>query len=267
MKTISLILDLDNTLYSWMDAFAPALNETCKYLSKTTKQPIKNIRASFKKVFLEHQSVEVVNSVKELDIWNTEVFTLEEKLYIQNISQTLFFDEFRAKLQLYPNVLTVLQWAKNRGYLLIAFSDARAYWINFRLKALGIETYFDKIYVREDEEEKSVSCEYPLNFTQYLDNQCKPSLSIINEIINSYNLAADNVYAIGDSKRKDILPAIKAGINNIWAKYGTYCLPANRRLMSSITPWSSSQRSGGGNIKPQYTIEDFHEIVHILNKI
>ena len=51
MGKISLILDLDNTLYSWMDAFAPALNATSKYLSKKTKLSVKTIRESFKKYF------------------------------------------------------------------------------------------------------------------------------------------------------------------------------------------------------------------------
>lgn len=267
METISLILDLDNTLYSWMDAFAPALDASSKYLSKSLKLPMKTIRDSFKRVFLEHQSVEVVNAVRELDIWCSDSFPYNERISVQNTAQNLFLEEFKIYLRLYPNVQTVLQWAKNRGYLLVAFSDARAYWVNFRLKTLGIEEYFDKIYAQEDEVLNPENIDYSSDLVQYTKKQCKPNTSIINEIIRNYNLSINNVYAIGDSKRKDILPAIKVGVNNIWAKYGTKCLPANRRLLSSITPWTASQRLGGGNVKPQYTIDDFSEIIYIINNM
>lgn len=267
MKKISLILDLDNTLYSWMDAFAPALNTTSKYLSKNTKLPEQTILESFKKVFLQHQSVEVIDSVKELDIWNLNLFASSEKVKIQNFAQNLFLEEFKTHLRLYPNVCDVLQWAKSNNYLIVAFSDARAYWIDFRLKALGIEAFFDKIYTLEDEVVNSARDSYPPTFVQYLYKQCKPNTAIINEIICEYNLSIENVYAIGDNKRKDILPAIKVGINNIWAKYGKNNLPTSKKLMSSITPWTASQRVGGGNIKPQYTIDDFYEIINIIEKM
>lgn len=267
MGRISLILDLDNTLYSWMDAFAPALNITSKYLSKRTKLPVQTVRESFKRVFQQHHSVEVIDSVRELDIWYSDLLSSSERTSIQNIAKDLFIEEFKSRLQLYPNVREVLEWAKNNGYLIIAFSDARAYWIDFRLKTLDIEVYFDRIYTMEDEKENPAQSGYSPVLVQYLQEQCKPNTTIICEIISEYNLSASDVYAIGDSKRKDILPAAKVGINNIWAKYGMSYLPANGRIMSSITPWTASQRAGGGRIIPQYTIDDFSEVICIIEKM
>ena len=267
MGRISLILDLDNTLYSWMDAFAPALNITIKYLSHKTKLPVQIVRNSFKKVFQQHHSVEVIDSVRELDVWCSDSLTFHERTAIQSVAQDLFLEEFKSHLQLYPNVCEVLEWAKNNGHLIIAFSDARAYWIDFRLKALGIEVYFDRIYTLIDEKETPAQSGYSPVLVQYLQEQCKPNTAIIREIISEYNLSTTDVYAIGDNKRKDILPAAKVGINNIWAKYGKSYLPANRRLMSSVTPWTTSQRAGGGRIMPQYTIDDFSEIIRIIEKI
>lgn len=267
MNKITLILDLDNTLYSWMDAFAPALSITSRYLSKATKFSNKIILESFKKVFLRHRSVEVVNSVQELDIWNSSLLSPSERMRIQNHAQNLFLKEFQERLCLYPNVRQVLEWAKRNNYLIFAFSDARAYWINFRLKVLGIEDFFDKIYTLEDEVKSLTENVYPATFVQYLNIQCKPNTAIINKIIREYGLSTKNVYAVGDNKGKDILPAIEVGINNIWAKYGKNSSPANKRLMSSITPWTASQRIEGGNVKPQYTIDDFSEIIYIVEKL
>lgn len=268
MKNKALIFDLDNTLYSWMDSFAPAFDATSIYLSKVIKVSLKSIRESFKKVFQQHQSVEVINAIKELDIWNSPclVFNESELLQIQETAQDLFFKEFKNHLQLYPNVRDVLTWTKNNGYLLFAFSDARAYWIDFRLKALSIEGYFDRIYALKDEEVCYPKTTYLSTLMQYEQERCKPNTSVIIEIINNYNLSTKDVYAIGDSKKKDILPANKVGINSIWAKYGIQCLPKSQRLMGSITPWTTSQRSGGGNIKPRYIINDFSEVIYILMK-
>lgn len=264
----ALIFDLDNTLYSWMDSFAPAFDAASIYLSQVTKIPLKNIRESFKKVFLQHQSVEVINAIEELDIWDKSCLALDENelTQIQKAAQELFFKEFKKHLQLYPNVCNVLMWAKNNGYLLFAFSDARAYWVNFRLTTLSIEGYFDRIYALKDEGTSYLENGYLSTFKQYMQEQCKPNTSVIIEIINNYNLSIQDVYAIGDSKKKDILPANKIGINSIWAKYGMQCSPKCRRIMGSITPWTTSQRSGGGNIKPRYTIDNFNDLIYILMK-
>lgn len=266
MEKKALIFDLDNTLYSWIDSFAPAFDAVSTYLSKVMKIPLKNIRESFKKVFQQHQSVEVINAIKELDIWDAPYlsFNKNELMQIQEAAQDLFFKEFKKHLQLYPNVCDVLTWAKKNGYLLFAFSDARAYWVNFRLKTLSIEGYFDRIYALKDEETSYPENGYLPTLMQYVQERCKPNTSVISEIINNYNLSTKDVYAIGDSKKKDILPANKVGINSIWAKYGMQCSPKSRRLMGSITPWTTSQRSGGGNIKPRYIINDFSEVIYVL---
>ena len=93
----ALIFDLDNTLYSWMDSFAPAFDAASIYLSQVTKIPLKNIRESFKKVFLQHQSVEVINAIEELDIWDKSCLALDENelTQIQKAAQELFFKEFK----------------------------------------------------------------------------------------------------------------------------------------------------------------------------
>ena len=59
MNKIALILDLDNTLYNWMDAYASGLNAQIDYISKFVPLTKKKIENKFKKVFLKYGEVEV----------------------------------------------------------------------------------------------------------------------------------------------------------------------------------------------------------------
>ena len=95
-------------------------------------------------------------------------------------------------------------------------------------------------------------------------SKIKPSTFILEEIMKEYNITKDNIYVVGDSKNKDIRTAKLAGVNNIWAQYGMNYSQKSRRLLSSITPWTRSQRVGGHCIVPQYTIACFSEIRDII---
>lgn len=265
MEKVAIILDLDNTLYSWMDSFAPALTATIKYLAQTTQLPIQIIKNSFKEVYQLHKSVEVVNAVKELSIWERIQIPSNEIGELQTKAQMLFFETFKQNLHLYSDVKDVLLWAKSREYLIVAFSDARAFWVDFRLSALNIYSFFDQVYVLADENPNDYCIpHYPSCVIQYSYEHSKPSTDVFLDIMRANGLFKNQVFVVGDSKRKDILPSAKIGLSNIWARYGRKCTSSSRRLLSSITPWTMSQRVGGGNIKPQYTIDTFSEIIKII---
>lgn len=264
MKPIALILDLDNTLYCWMDAFAPGLDAQITYIAKKTGITKKCIRESFKKVFCEHGSVEVIDAVSELDIWletnlkNTEIEEISKQ------STNLFYNIFSANLKLFPTVLETIEWAKNENVLLFAFSDGRAFWINFRLEHLKIIHFFEKIYVLEDEPYGEGNSIINKQIIALPESKIKPNTFILNEIMQDYHILKDDVYVVGDSKNKDIRAAKLAGVNNIWAQYGRKYSEKSRRLLSSITPWTRSQILGGHRIVPQYSIMEFAEIRNIL---
>lgn len=267
MDKLAIILDLDNTLYSWMDSFAPALQVCIKYLAHALHLPVSIIRTSFKDTFQVHGSVEVVNAVKELSIWETVLMTEEEIKMIQDEAQALFFEAFQTNLQLFPHVEFVLSWAKANGIKLIAFSDARAFWIDFRLRSLNLYPFFDQVYVLSDEVQgNNCSSCYPESIVQYEPYQSKPNKDVFIEILRSNDLQCYQALMIGDSKKKDIKPALQLGIPTVWARYGSVYSSSSRRLLGSITPWTPSQRAGGGRIYPQYSIDDFSEVISIVKK-
>ncbi len=266
MKNIALVLDLDNTLYCWMDAFAPGLDAQITYIAKRIRTTKKCVRESFKGVFQKHGSVEIVDAANGLDVWAETNLTYTEINDIKEKSTALFYKVFTENLALFPTVLETLEWAKENNILLFAFSDGRAFWINFRLEHLDIVDFFERIYVMEDEpadKGKSVLCKQMLTLPA---SKIKPNTFILDEIMRDYHINKEDIYFVGDSKNKDIRTARLAGVNGIWAQYGMSYSRKSRRLLSSITPWTRSQRVGGHHIVPQYSITEFAEIKNIIKR-
>lgn len=265
MKRFALILDLDNTLYSWMDSYAPALDKSIKFLAHSLNLSIPIVRNSYKVLFQKYNSVEVINAACELDIWDNILISTEERESIQRKTQELFLNTFRDNLSLFPNVEKVLTWAKNNGIMIIGFTDARAFWIDFRLRALNLYSYFDRLYVLCDEDSYSNSVnEYPSKICQYSLEHSKPQLDMYIEILRANKLKNSCTFMIGDSKRKDIKPASELGISTIWARYGGQYSSSSKQLLSAVTPWTPSQRASGGRVEPQYIIDDFSEVISIV---
>ncbi len=261
MGRMALVLDLDNTVYGWKDAYAESLDEEITFLANSTKITKKDLKVSFKRTFCKYGTVEVPGAVHELDIWDR--IPEKESGNIQARADAVFQEAFRDNLRLYPHVPETLDWAKSRGILIFAISDATAFWIDFRLQVLGLIPYFEKIFARKDgsDPDRINGRIIPLP-----DEQVKPDIFALEQIRTECGLEPQDIYVVGDSKAKDIRTAQQAGMNSVWARYGTECLPKNSRLLSAVTPWTRSQRSAGGNIIPGHTIDDFAQIKEILEE-
>lgn len=264
MNKYALVLDLDNTLYCWMDAFAPGIDAQITYISKRIGITKKIVQESFRNVFSKHGSVEIVGAADELDIWAKTNLTNDEISEIKEQSTALFFKVFSDKLILFPTVLETLEWAKRNDILLFAFSDGRAFWVNYRLNHLNIVDFFERIYVLEDESTVENKNGLSRQMRTLRESQIKPSTFTLDEIMKDYHITKDNLFVVGDSKNKDIRAAKLAGVNSIWAQYGMNYSQKSKRLLSSITPWTRFQRVGGQRIVPHYSIMTFSEIKDII---
>lgn len=259
MKKIALVLDLDDTLYNWKDSFVTSLDTQITYLAKNTRLTKKRIQESFKKVFIKHGVVEVIDAAYELDIWN-EVNLDKKKIDdIKNHSTKIFLKTFENNLELFPTVLETLEWAKKNQILIFAFSNASAFWINFRLNELKINNLFEKIYVLEDEFDNEINP----TFVTFPISKMKPNTFILDEIRRVYHLQKESIYYVGDSKDKDIQTANLAGVKSILAQYEKR-IQKSYGLLSIVTPWKKTQKLTSYRIVPQYTIKRFSEIKLII---
>lgn len=90
---------------------------------------------------------------------------------------------------------TIKQLSKNN--VLVAYSNTPVKAATKTLKILKIEKYFDKLYSAEDFDES------------------KPSTNNMKKIMIDMGFKTKNIFAIGDSLEKDIIPLHKLGIKTI----------------------------------------------------
>ena len=274
MALKAIFLDLDNTLYNWKEFYVPSLLSQITYLAEKLSIDEMTIEMSLKRVFKKYGSVEIPNAVFEMDILN-EISNIErdELGCILKVSQRIFFQELKKNLKLFPNVEYTLQWVKDNAILVFAFSDAFAFWADYRLTHLQIRKYFDAIYAVDnysigncDIVQEYIRSE---NVIPILKEYAKPSTIIINKVIGQYHLRKENVFLLGDSMEKDVLTAKHAGINDIWAKYGTASSKGYGELLHIITPWkkekTSESKTSLQKIEPSFVISNFEELKDIVS--
>src|SRR4030042_541313 len=102
----------------------------------------------------------------------------------------------------YPSVKPTLKELKRRKIRLAIVSDAPKVKAYQRLLAMGIEKYFDFVIGFEDTGKKKKT-EIPLKMA-----------------IERLKLKPGEVMMVGDSIKRDIIPARKIGMVSVWAKYG-----------------------------------------------
>lgn len=273
MAMKALILDLDNTLYSWMEAYTPSFLAQVGYLAERTQINEKIIKDNFRSVFKKYGSVEIPSAVYELKIWEDINISSELLKDILSNSQKIFFDKFQQSICLFPNVKDTLDWAKNNSILIFGFSDAFSFWINYRLQCLSIERYFETVFAIDDgiimHSELVKKYIRSSNIISIPIQYTKPNTFVIDRIINEYGIERENIYMIGDSIEKDILMAKNANIKDIWAEYGTKYQRGYGSVLRSITPWSRTKQKKEGvfqkKIESTYIISDFAEIKDIIS--
>lgn len=266
----ALILDLDNTLYSWMDAYAVSFREQLEYLCKSLDLNEDILIKDFKKVFLRYGSVEVPEAVSQLGIWDRYRINDDRRREVQIESTSIFMNGWRKNIRLFPGVRETIHWAREAGYIVIAYSDAFAFWVDLRLCLLGLTDEFDAVYAMENTEISdsfgTTEWEPEIKITYISPSDKKPNTSVVNRILDQYKLNKEQVYYVGDSIKKDIVTAKKAGICDIWAKYGLEYCRGNGRLLSLITPWKKAPKEALDSYftSPTYTINHFEEIKNII---
>lgn len=266
------ILDLDNTLYSWMDAFAPSFRAQVHILARELNLDEKLIMDDFKRVFARHGTVEYPDALLELDVWNHADSTEEEQQIIQKKARKVYSITWRRNLILYPNVRETLLLLQANSVLIVGLSDSYYQWAERRLNQLGIGRFFHKLYACESPWDERI--EHKLHYKlkekwRKLSSQMmKPNPDIVEKIAREEQVDKRNIFMVGDSLTKDIATAQAAHVADVWARYGTKYKDENRVTLQSITPWSINEQEGEriarNKFRPTYVIDDFSEIATIM---
>jgi phosphoglycolate phosphatase-like HAD superfamily hydrolase len=283
------ILDLDNTLYNWVDYYVPAFRAMLKELMRLTGLSEEALTASFKRVHQRHRTSEYAFAIEELDIlepWTCGRSVPEILATFRSAIQA-FRDVRNAELRLYPEVKETLAALRCEGRKLVAHTDAMMFYAMYRLRQLGIEPYFDGLVAPRDHglppgvlprwvrshADDPASYEPQVPFVRELEpTMLKPNPQILQEILYAFGIKPYEALYLGDSLYKDVVMAQQAGVHAVLAAYGRHCDPEHYRKLVEITHWTDEDVEvelalRRTPVKAEHQIDSFSKLREVLGDL
>ena len=221
-KIKAIIFDLDNTLIDFMKMKREAVRSAMKAMIKAGLRI--DEAEGYKKLMITYMRLGIESQNAFQEFLKSEVGRIDEKMLAGAINAYLKTkDSF---LKPYPNVKPMLRELKKMGIKLAIVTDAPKVKAYQRLLAMNIEKYFDFVIGFEDTEKKKKT-EIPLKVA-----------------IEKLKLKPKEIMVVGDSIKRDVIPARKLDMISVFAKYG------------------SSEKVE--KIKPDFEINDFSEILKMV---
>jgi phosphoglycolate phosphatase len=188
------------------------------------------------------------------------------------------FNSARKKtLKLYEGVTETLAELRGAGVNIVGHTEAilaNSYW---RLRALGIESYFSRLYTLEGMDAIHVAADGrwvdpPEGFVTVVPREeRKPNPRLVADICRREDADPESTFYVGDSLVRDIAMAKEAGVTAIWARYGTLYDPAYWTYLVKITHWTEGDvvrekalKAKFQGVKPDYEIDAFSELKTIV---
>ena len=279
MQPKLLITDLDNTLYDWVTFFSAAFRSMVTELTTLLDVPEETILNEFKVIHQRYGNSEQPFAVLELPSLKRRFPDMSRDEVLQKVDPALHrFNSTRKRtLALYPGVAETLAGLKQGGIKIVGHTEAilaNSYW---RLRALGVEEYFSRLYTLEGRESIHISPE-----TQWVDppkdfvtivprDERKPNPRLLTDICRREGVKPTSTYYVGDSLVRDIAMAKQAGVTAIWARYGTRYDPACWVDLIKITHWTDEDvirekalKAKYGGVVADYAIDSFAELRSIV---
>lgn len=278
MKMV-LITDLDNTIYNWVDYFAPCFRGMVHALARVTGLEETDIISEFRQMYQENETVEFMPLIQGLAICNNK--SEDEVKDLVRIGRGAFMKIRRKRLDLYPEVKETLKWVRDQGLLIIAVSNAPMSQAYARMRHFRIQKYFDGIAAQHDPLQpadvviyakiiQKVASGYfvPKMRRWFLEpSERKPSPDDYARILADLGIEPKDAFVVGDSLQKDIAPAIRLGSIGIWAEYGEHAERKNVETVNMLGSWGDKRVSSinqGFDYHPDFKIAGFSDLIKIL---
>lgn len=272
------ITDLDDTLYSWMGFFIPAFYEMVDELSSILKKNKEELLSEYKVIHQEKGSVEYPYATTQLPSVQATYPNCTQQDILKILDPVFHrFNSTRKKnLQLYPYVMETLTELWKAGVKIVGYTESAEENGFYRLKKLGIEHLFYKVYVSDSQYQNP-------NFT-LLSNKTvivhgkKPDPELLMQICKDEHVLTSEAIYIGDSLTKDIYMAKTAHITSVLCKYPSDPETSKElyQKLVDISHWTAIDFEREKNLKklcqdnhiqPDFTITSFNDILQIFQKL
>ena len=191
-RITAVIFDMDNTLFDFVEAKLIACAAVIAYL-KVPVEPVVLLKYFLRPIhgFESHENIR--DFLHDNDRYS-------ETAFVRCCS--IYDEEKIAAISPYPHVAETLSALRNRGLKLAVVTDAHNGNALKRLKKAGLEEFFNAVITME------------------MSGKAKPSPEPFLLAMNKLGVKASETILVGDSIRRDIMPAKALGILAVHAVYG-----------------------------------------------
>jgi len=198
----AIVFDLDGTLYEYFTPAEESMEHVYELVSQKHNIKLEMLVEAYKIILEEaikkgfHQEKPDFDYRKERFRLLLEKFSLSDDELLDRMLDR-YESELDIRMKPFPDVERTLENLKNRYRLHIATAGPPESQRK-KLKVLGLEAYFEKIFISGELNKKKATGE------------------LFKHILGVLNCKPDEILVIGDSYEMDILGSGKAGIQSVW---------------------------------------------------
>lgn len=239
-----LLADLDNTLYDWVDYFAPAFRAMVHVLAERLHVPEEELTLQFGRIYEEMGTTEYPFTVQSLPV--VQNYPMEERSDLVELALKVFGASRRKRLRPYPGVRDTLRWLRQTGVDIAIVTSAPTYVVAPKLNQLGVLPYTSLIVawegfsVPDDEISQRKRSRSPVrqraNTLSLPRSSFRPKTDAFLAAMQLLKVPPSQCAIVGDSLATDVLPATELGVLTFWARYGLEFGVQNRKTIEAITP-------------------------------
>lgn len=279
----TLVLDLDNTLWDWVEIWYQSFSAMLAKISEISGLPEPELLAPIREVHKRHGTAEYAFLLQELDVLNTPGVDDVAERYAPAI------DAFRAArkeaLALYPTVRETLSTVRSTGCLIVGYTESQAFYTSYRIRRLDLDGTLDFLYSPADHDlPRGLTADqirhypkdaYQLQGTEHRHTpagELKPNPDILRSIMHDVGAARTETAYVGDSLMKDIAMAQDCGVHDVFAEYGKAQDRSEYELLKQVTHWTDEdvererQINARGKVAPTYVLHGtLSDILEIFN--
>jgi len=278
-----LVTDMDNTLFDWLEMWQAAFGAMLDRLTADSGVPRETLEQELFAIHQCHGTTEYAFAIQELP--SLRARHLPEELPTRYAAAIEAYRTMRRlTLTLYPGVLDTLRTIRAAGTLVVAYTESRAYYADYRVRTLGLDGALDYLYSLPDHAlpegltpsriRRYPPEHYRLRETVHRhtrEGAWKPDASILLEILREVGAEPGQAVYVGDSLVKDVAMAQAASVVDVFARYGDVRSRPGYALLRRVTHWSPAMmaRSEGireADVRPTHVLPGgFAELLGLID--
>jgi len=279
----TVITDLDNTLYDWVEMWGAAFSEMLRVLVEQSGVPQHVIHAEARVIHQEHGTTEYAFLIQSLPCLQAK-HPGQDLTVVYGDAIRAYRDARERSLRLYPSVFETLVMLKSRGCLVIGYTDSRAFYAGYRARKLGLDGLLDLLHSPPDHDlpastaiesirsQPREAYEFQKTVHRLLpEGAVKPNPVILANILEDVGAVPEETIYIGDSLMKDVLMAQETRVTDVFAKYGQAQHRDEYDLLRRVSHWTDAEIEREKRLRaqqevhPTYTLnEGFREVLDLF---